>query len=54
MAAFNQMQGPKELLVLEKSDHHGNGNAQAAYYSRSGAWLYDMARGKAAPVRVKQ
>ena len=53
MAAFNQMQGPKELLVLEKSGHQDVDKSQAPYYSRSGAWLYDMAHGKAAPVGVK-
>ena len=28
--AFNQMRGPKELLVLPRSDHQGTGNTQAA------------------------
>jgi len=50
IAAFNQMQGPKELVVLEKSDHRGNNNAQAAYYARSGAWLKQLMAGNAAPV----
>jgi cephalosporin-C deacetylase-like acetyl esterase len=54
MAAFNQMQGPKELLVLDKSGHQDVNKSQSAYYSRSGAWLYDLAHGKAAPVREKK
>ena len=54
MAAFNQMQGPKELLVMEKSGHQDVNKSQAEYYSRSGAWLYDLAHGKAAPVREKK
>ena len=54
MAAFNQMQGLKELLVLEKSGHQDVNKSQAAFYARSGAWLYDLAHGKAAPVRVPQ
>lgn len=52
MAAFNQMQGPKELIIMEKSGHQDVNKSQAEYYSRSGAWLYDLAHGKAAPVRA--
>ncbi len=54
MAALNQMKGPKELLIMEKSGHQDVNKSQAAYYSRSGAWLYDLAHGKAAPVQAKQ
>lgn len=53
MAAFNQMRGPKELLVLDKSGHQDVNRSQAPYYSRSGAWLYDIAHGKPAPVQAK-
>jgi cephalosporin-C deacetylase-like acetyl esterase len=51
IAAFNQMQGPKELVVLEKSDHSGRNNTQAPFWSRSGAWMYELAAGKPAPVK---
>ncbi len=51
IAAFNQMQGPKELLVLERSNHHGTNNTQAAYYARSGEWLKALAAGNPAPVK---
>ncbi len=53
MAAFNQMQGPKELLVLPLSNHHGTGNTQAAYFSQSGVWLKTLAAGQFAPIRTK-
>jgi cephalosporin-C deacetylase-like acetyl esterase len=50
IATFNQIPAPKELLVLEKSDHHGRGNAQAKFYSRSSAWLGAIAAGGEVPV----
>lgn len=50
MAAVNQMQGPKELLIMEHSDHQGRNNSQAAYHSKSNEWLRALAAGKAVPV----
>src|SRR4028119_1133514 len=44
-AAFNQLQGPKELLVMERADHQGQNNTQAAYYERSTQWLRQLAAG---------
>jgi len=38
-AAINQLQGPKEVLVMPNSDHQGKNNSQAPYHSRWGAWL---------------
>jgi cephalosporin-C deacetylase len=51
VASFNQMKGPKELVVMEHSDHHGQHNTQAAYYARSNAWLRRLATGAAPPVQ---
>ena len=31
LAAFNQFKGPKEMVVLPASDHHGNHGAQTPY-----------------------
>ncbi|HEX8235228.1 MAG TPA: acetylxylan esterase [Abditibacteriaceae bacterium] len=45
IAAFNQLQGPKELLVMERSDHQGQNNTQAVYYERSTQWLRQIAAG---------
>jgi cephalosporin-C deacetylase len=51
IAAFNQIKTPKELLVMELSDHKGRNNSQAAFYSRSAAWLKQLVAGKPAPVQ---
>jgi cephalosporin-C deacetylase-like acetyl esterase len=45
-AACNQFQGPKEVIVLVNSDHQGKNNSQAAYYSRSEAWLRKILKGE--------
>ena len=50
MAAFNQIQGPKEELILPLSDHHGSHNAQAVYFKRADEWAHDLAAGKPAPI----
>ncbi len=52
IAAFNQMQGPKELLVMPRSDHQGHNNAQAAYYQRSNQWLQQIAQGNAPDIKT--
>lgn len=51
IAAFNQIQAPKELVVMERSNHHGDNNAQAAFYARSGAWLKQLAAGNAPSIQ---
>jgi cephalosporin-C deacetylase-like acetyl esterase len=38
-AAFNQLQGPKELVILPESNHQGTGNTQAPYHARETAWF---------------
>jgi cephalosporin-C deacetylase len=48
--AFNQLQGPKEILVMARSDHRGTGGSQAAYATHSTAWFDALARGGPAPV----
>ena len=37
--AINQLQVPKEIVVMPLSEHQSKNNSQAPYYSRSGAWL---------------
>ena len=49
MAAFNQIQGEKEEVILPHSDHHGTHNAQAAYFKRSEEWAQALAAGKPVP-----
>jgi len=48
--AFNQLQGPKEMVVMSKSDHQGHGNTQAPYIVRSEEWKAALLKGQAAPV----
>jgi cephalosporin-C deacetylase-like acetyl esterase len=51
-SAFNQVKGPKEVVVMPLSDHQGKRhNAQAAFYARSEAWLRALAKGEAPPVK---
>jgi cephalosporin-C deacetylase len=50
IAAYNQARGPKELLVLERSDHQGRNNTQAPFYARSGEWLKQIAAGQSPPI----
>ncbi|HWH71317.1 MAG TPA: acetylxylan esterase, partial [Candidatus Sulfotelmatobacter sp.] len=52
LAAINQTKGPKEILLLPRSDHQGKNNTQAAYYERFNAWLNALQQGKPAPVKT--
>jgi cephalosporin-C deacetylase len=52
IAAFNQIKSPKELLVMERSDHQGRNNTQAPFYARSNAWLKEIATGN--PPSIKK
>jgi cephalosporin-C deacetylase-like acetyl esterase len=49
ISAFNQIKAPKELVVMEWSDHQGRNNTQAPFYARSGAWLKQLAAGNPPP-----
>jgi cephalosporin-C deacetylase-like acetyl esterase len=51
LTAVNQMTGPKEVVIMVNSDHHGHGNAQAQFYKRSEAWLAALVKGESAPVQ---
>ena len=48
-AAFNQMKSPKELVVMERSDHQGRNNTQAPFWNRSSAWLRELSQGNPPP-----
>lgn len=51
LSAANQIKGPKEVLIMVNSNHHGTNNAQKQFWERSEAWLRDLAAGKPAPVK---
>jgi cephalosporin-C deacetylase-like acetyl esterase len=46
IAAFNLLRGPKELLVMERSDHQGQNNTQALFYERFTRRLKQLAAGQ--------
>ena len=48
LAAANRITSPKEVLILPKSNHHGDGNAQAAFFSGSEKWLREIQKGNSA------
>jgi len=50
IAAFNAIKGPKKLLILPLSDHHGNNNAQFDYYQTYATWRADLQRGTPLPI----
>ena len=49
LATFNQIKGKKQILIMPKSNHHGDGNAQAAFFGSSERWLKDLVQGKSPP-----
>lgn len=51
LSAVDQMKGPKEVIVMPRSDHQGKGNAQAQFYARSEAWLRELVKGNPPPLR---
>lgn len=46
ISAFNQIRSPKELVLMERSDHQGKNNTQVAFYRRSNEWLKSIKSGK--------
>ena len=52
LAALNRISAPKEIVLLPKSNHQGDGNTQAAYNHRCyNVWLPALREGRPAPVR---
>ena len=52
IAAFNQVKGPKELVILPGSNHYGTGNTQAPFLKRLAAWTNEQLAGRPAPVQA--
>ena len=50
-AAFNQLQGPKEIVVLPLGEHGDKNGSHRAYNERLQAWRSALLRGEAAPVQ---
>lgn len=54
MSAFNQLQGPKERIIMPISDHHGTGDSQREYVDQSNLWLNSLKNGRATPQPKQQ
>ena len=50
-AAYNQIQGPKEIVVLPFAEHGEKKRSHGPYYARFGAWNQALVKGKPAPVK---
>ena len=48
-SAVNEMQGPKEVVVMPDSDHHGENNTQAPFIQREAAWRNALLEGLTVP-----
>ena len=51
LSACNQLRGPKEVLILVNSDHKGTHGTQAAFNSRSAAWIASLVKGDNPPIK---
>ena len=50
-AAYNRLQGPKEIVVLPFGEHGEKKRSHGPYYARFNAWDQALVHGKAAPVQ---
>jgi len=50
-AAYNQLQGPKEIVVLPFGEHGEKKGSHGPYYARFNAWKQALGQGNAAPVK---
>ncbi len=50
-AAFNQLKGPKEVVVLPLGEHKDVKGSHGPYYTRFNAWSRALLKGEPAPVK---
>ena len=50
-AAYNQLTGPKEIVVLPFGEHGEKQGSHGPYYARFNAWSQALVRGQPAPVK---
>ncbi len=50
-SAFNQLRGPKEIVVLPFGEHGEINHSHAPYYTRFNVWNEALVRGMAAPIK---
>jgi cephalosporin-C deacetylase-like acetyl esterase len=49
IAMFNQLQGPKELVILPEAGHQDKNGSHKAYYSAASCWTEAVRQGKLLP-----
>jgi cephalosporin-C deacetylase-like acetyl esterase len=45
LATFNQMKGPKKIVILPLAGHGGDANAHKAYYAAFGPFIEEQKKG---------
>ena len=50
-AAYNQIQGPKEIVMLPFGEHGEKKGSHGPYHARSKAWSQALRQGKSAPMK---
>jgi cephalosporin-C deacetylase len=50
LTAFNQLTGPKQVLIMPDADHHGDHGTQAPFWGHAGTWQKAFLDGQSAPV----
>ena len=50
LAMANAMRGPKEVVLMPRSEHQEKAGSQRPFYDRSGAWLQAIRTGQAPPI----
>ncbi|HEY2828151.1 MAG TPA: acetylxylan esterase [Pirellulales bacterium] len=53
-AALDQLQSPKEIIVLPQGEHQELHNSHRPYYQRWGAWMEQLRRGMPAPIKTSR
>jgi cephalosporin-C deacetylase-like acetyl esterase len=51
-AAYNQLQGPKEIVVLPFGEHSEKKGSHGPYYARFNVWNQALVQGRSAPATV--
>jgi cephalosporin-C deacetylase-like acetyl esterase len=52
-AAINQLQGPKEVVVMPEANHHGDNHTHLTYTKRAAAWCANWVAHKPAPLAAR-
>ena len=50
LAAYNQLKGPKQVVIMPLSQHCGNGTTQGEQYAQEAAWRKALVAGQPPPI----